>query len=135
MGDEDCNERGEGNSEPCPGPSDSEDDVVSLDAVLRCLLKRRRRQTLYYLQRNQVATVDELAARLLASEREHSSEAVDSDRKEEIAAELVHVHLPHLAEAKAIEFDQRSRTVRYSEPPALVAELLDVLARIEGDRE
>lgn len=134
MGNEDCDDREEGDSGPCSGP-ESGGDVISLDAVLRCLLKQRRRQVLYYLRRQRVATVDELAAGLLARERECSPEAVDPDRTEELASELVHVHLPHLADAKAIEYDQRSRTVRYSEPPALVGELLDVLARIEDAEE
>ena len=106
--------------------------VISLEAVLGCLLAPRRRFVLYYLQERETATVDELARQVAAWERGIPPEEVDADHRRHVETALVHRHLPKLADALFVEYDERSDAVRYTEPPALLEETLRLLARLEN---
>lgn len=89
--------------------------LSSKERFYRCIALQRRRDVLAYLREasDGVATLDELVDHLVATEGE---EAPDRDT---VACSLYHVHLPLLDDDGAIEFDQRSRTARYSENPTL----------------
>lgn len=106
--------------------------VTTLEAIFGCLLDPRRRFVLYYLQDHETTTVDELARQVAAWETGVPLEEVDADRHRRIVTELVHTHLPKLAEALFIEYDHRSGSVRYTEPPALLDEVLRLLAQLEN---
>jgi hypothetical protein len=108
------------------------DGITTLEEVFRCLRKRRRRFVLYYLQDEEVATVHELAQEIAAWENEIPREQVDDDQQERIAVSLSHTHLPQLADSLFVEYDRRSNTVRYTEPPALLDEVLQLLKRLEN---
>lgn len=104
-----------------------------LDAVLKCLTHRRRRFILYYLQDHEIVTVDDLATAIAASETERPLGEVAVDRRQAIASELVHRHLPKLRDAMLVEYDDRSKTIRYSEPNTLLEQLLQLLAKLEHE--
>lgn len=105
--------------------------TITLDRILDSLTRPRRRFVLYYLQDHEIATVEELARQIAAHEANVSPEAVTDADRDRIASQLTHSHLPNLADATIVEYDPRSRTVRYREPPALLETILRLLARLE----
>lgn len=70
-------------------------------AVLRVLLERS----------DEAMSVDELVATLTDEESRSPDDQQETAKKTTIS--LYHVHLPKLAEAGLVEFDQQSDTVRY----------------------
>lgn len=103
----------------------------SLDEVLKTLADSRRRVLLYYLQDHEVTTVDELTRHIVAQEAETPAEKGSNVQRERIEVELVHTDLPQLRNSNFIEYDSRSRTVRYSQPPEHIQKVLWLLARFE----
>lgn len=86
--------------------------ALSLNAILELLAHHYRRETLRFLSDvpNQTATVDELANRLITWEAERTGKRPARD---EIEAQLHHIHLPKMTEAGIIEYDTRSKELRY----------------------
>lgn len=107
--------------------------IATLSEVLNALAHPRRRIALYYLQTHQRATVDELARQIVAWELEGSPDDVPADARERVMTELVHIHLPQLADSLFVEYDPRSQMVMYTEPPALLETVLEVLAQFERE--
>lgn len=116
------------------GSVESNGGVPSFDEVLKALSNSRRRAILYHVRDEQVATVDELARHVVAGELDVLPENVPADRHEQAMSDLVHVHLPQLVDALCIEYDLRSQTVTYADPPRLIDKTLEVLARLERER-
>ena len=109
--------------------------VFTLEAVLSCLTSPRRRSLLYYLQEHETATVDELARQMVARETEQPPEDVPPEQYERALLMLHHHHLPALADALFVDYDPRSKTVRYSNPPAALDAFLRLAAEIEDDSD
>lgn len=107
--------------------------TTPLDVILNSLGQPRRRFILYYLQDHEIATVEELSRQIVAHEQNVTPDVVADADRDRIASQLIHSHLPNLADATFIEYDPRSRTVRYREPPALLDTILRLLARLERD--
>ncbi len=82
-----------------------------LCAALSC---EHNRRTLEYFQESpgDVASVDELATYVADYQN-----GGGSDSPEQIALRLHHVGLPKLAGAGVLEYDPRSKTVRYRDHP------------------
>lgn len=82
-----------------------------IDLLFEVLADRQRRLVLGYLETTSdgVAEYAELVEHVVA---ETQTEATD-DARERVAANLHHRHLPKLADADLIDYDQRSETVRY----------------------
>lgn len=96
---------------------------LSTDTALRVLADRRRRQLLRYLaESDSTATLDHLVTAL--DEPTGGATAPDATR-EQLGAELQHVHLPMLQDAGLVEYDARTDTIRYH-PTDLVEDLLQV---------
>lgn len=125
---DDCDRRDERPGGPIARPDGG---ASSLDEILRILGNRRRRALFYYLQEHEVATVDEVAAHLAAQEPETPAGEGNVDHGERIKLELVHTALPKLAASHFIDYDSRSGTVRYVDPPEHLQLILRVLARFE----
>lgn len=105
--------------------------ITSFEEVLDCLTSRRRRFLLYYLQENETGDVEELAIQIAAWEAEIPLDEVSTDHRERVMSQLVHAHLPKLADAQFIEYDRRSETVRYTEPMTLLDRVLRLLSQLE----
>lgn len=96
------------------------DDLLDIDAddwdeVLDCLSDPRRRTVLSVL-----ATSDESVERTaLALEVARREPETDPDDAERVLTELYHVHLPRLAEAGLVEFEDDREAVRYLGHPEL----------------
>lgn len=107
--------------------------VHSLGEIFGCLTSSRRRIILYYLQENEIVDVDELVTQIAIKEAKIPSGEVSTDQRERIKAQLVHTHLPKLADTQCIEYDRRSGTVRYTQPPALLDKALRLLSHLEEE--
>lgn len=101
------------------------------DRVFEALSHRRRRYVFYHVRNHERTDVDDLAARVAAWEQNTSIEHVSSRTIERVQRELVHAHLPKLADYGLIEYDQRSGAVSYDRPPTQLERVLDVVAAIE----
>lgn len=104
---------------------------TTVNGILQSLSHPTRRFILYYLQDHEIATVEELAQQIVGHEENISPEMVADSDQDRIASQLAHNHLPNLAGATFIEYDQRSQTVRYREPPALLDTILRLLSHFE----
>jgi len=93
-----------------PGASSPSD--ARQDELFRALANDRRRLVLRQLATTDgdVASVDDLVDEIVA----RADLPVDRER---VAVALHHGALPHLDEAGLVEYDARSRTVRYRETP------------------
>lgn len=124
--------RGRGESEDRAGLV-GDGGIATLEVIFSCLTNPKRRFVLYYLQDREIVTVDELAEQVAGWETETPPAEVETEHRERIAEELVHTHLPRLADALFIEYDPRSNTIRYTDPPALLDEVLRLTAQLEND--
>lgn len=107
--------------------------LASLDEVLRALAHPTRRAVLYHLQDRRVATADELASAIVARRLDVPVDEAPADACEQAMVELVHTHLPRLADSMFIEYDPRSRTATYTVPIRLLDTVLGVLAELERE--
>ena len=85
---------------------------LSLDAILHVLADHHRRSLLRYLVETpgETHSFDECARHLVQREAERDGGRPAHDR---VKVELHHVHVPMLADAGVLEYDARSREVRY----------------------
>lgn len=88
------------------------EDLLSLDAILSLLANDRRRDVLAYLVEtdDDVTSIEDLVAHLVEAEGERTGELPSHDNVE---ATLFNVHIPKLADATVVEYDERSRQLRY----------------------
>lgn len=105
---------------PSPGDFDSPTgDGRSLDALFTALANRRARIVLAHLESVDVdvITLDDLvnhvAEREAETEAATAEDALSDEHRDEVAIELHHNRLPKLDQATVIDYDPRSRTVRY----------------------
>ncbi|ELZ24386.1 hypothetical protein C477_01170 [Haloterrigena salina JCM 13891] len=103
-----------------------------LEGILHVLLDERRRYILYFLQEHEVSELDELATHVTAMEQETDPDAVRSERVKRVRISLVHADLPRLEDSRLVEFDRRSKAVRYSRPPELLARMLRLCANFDA---
>ncbi|WP_276281175.1 winged helix-turn-helix domain-containing protein [Halorussus caseinilyticus] len=92
--------------QPTPGVS------LSLDATLELLAHSDRRAILDYLldAEDSTATVGELADYLVAKKAERTGEQPGHDH---VLSTLHHVHIPKLADSGVVDYDPRTKEVRY----------------------
>lgn len=91
-------------------------ESLSIDATLELLADRERRAVLGYLMDDPrgTATVSELADHLAEMRAEEAGDEADPEEAgDEATTTLHHVHLPKLADAGVVEYDDRSGEVRY----------------------
>lgn len=123
-----ASERGVGSRE---ARTRADGGIASLNEALRTLSHPTRRAVLYHLREHQVATLDELTVAMAARETGSAAEDLAEEDHEQITAALAHNHLPKLSESLFIEYDTRSQTARYADPPALLNLLVVLLAQFE----
>ena len=106
--------------------------ALAIDEALSALAHPTRRCVLYYLKDEEVADLEELGAAVAGMQTGTPPDEVPGDERDRVAAELAHTHLPKLDEALFIEYDRRSQTVRYADPPAMHNMFLLLLSQFEG---
>jgi hypothetical protein len=103
-----------------------------LDVIFDVLTNHRRRFAFYYLQeQGGVGDVDSLVNQVLSWEQNQPIEVISGEEHDRVKAEFYHSHLPKLEESRLIEFDQRSETIRYADPPTILTRLLQLTKRLE----
>lgn len=108
------------------------DGGVSEDVLLRVLASRRNRYVLEYLREKKSARLEELSRQVAAREGETRPSKVDDRTIDDVSIELYHVQIPKLEDVGLVEFDVRSRAVRYREPPTCFEPILDTLISVES---
>ena len=124
-------------SDDATGPNDGDSSGVrnasaesnaTLNATFDLLSSRRRRYALYHLDAASVDVfdLDELVDAVVEWERATDSGDDDGDdaaHRRRVAVSLHHEHLPKLADAGVVDYDARSRTVRFRDADDLAAYL------------
>lgn len=97
-----------------PIPDEQTMTAAELDSLFEILANRQRRHVLGYLVDTDdgVATFPDIIDHVVA-------ELGDSADEERTAINLHHTHLPKLEDENAVEYDERSETVRYRGSPAV----------------
>lgn len=109
-----------------PGTSaTAADSTLSLNAMLELLTHHHRRELLRFLTDapDHATDIDDVVTHLIEKDSEWTGARPAHN---EIEAQLYHVHLPKLTEAGVIEYDARSKELRYRDHDRLEA-LLDSL--------
>lgn len=88
----------------------------TVDTMFTLLSNETRRLLYHYFlaRESPTATIDDLVTYLL----KHDTNGANHDRKH-LRNELLHAHLPKLADAAIIDYDERTETVRYYGHPLL----------------
>lgn len=100
----------------------------SLDTYFKILSNQRRRQVLDCLQeyRNPMALSD-LADEVAVREYETRITEIPAEKVKEIYISLYHVHIPKMADAGLVEYDQDTDLVALSEGGRTMIETHDVV--------
>lgn len=104
---------------------------TGLDDVVAALARRRRRYALYRLRAAEFLELEALARQVAAWQSDRPPEAVPEGDVDRLVLEFQHNDLDVLERAGCVEYDARSGVVRYRDPPAVLEELLAVLAAEE----
>ena len=118
--------------EESPAFSDGGESLPS--RVFGALIHPRRRYVLYYLRDCDQAQTDDLAIQITAWERDIDIEDAPTKASERVHAELVQSHLPKLEDYGFVEYDRRSSAVRYTYPPTLLDDVIELAAAMENPR-
>ena len=94
---------------------------LSLDEVFELLADRRRRLVIYVLaeQPGRAMAFDDLVDAVVELAADLGGRPWIDEKRDDLAAELYQHHLPKLADAGLLEYDVRSRTVRYWHQPTV----------------
>lgn len=105
-----------------------------IDRILEALATPRRRYTCYHLQESDTADLDDLAQAVAAMEKGRSPDEIRSEVIDDVKADLYHHALPKLSALDVIEYDSRSKMVRYRHPPDHFEQFLDIARDHDPDR-
>lgn len=113
--DDDGNGSGEGFPWSGPGPAGDEDLTISVDTLFEILSKRRCRLVLSHLEAAPVDVVelDDLVDHVVDREAAAAVAAEVDDHRRQVETTLHHRHLPRLSVTTLLDYDARSKTVRY----------------------
>lgn len=109
---------GGGDGFPSSGPEppgDADDPTVSLDTLFEILSKHRCRYVLSCLEATPVDVVelDDLVEHVVEREAAAELGGATDDHHQRVAATLHHCHLPKLSNTAILDYDARSKTIRY----------------------
>lgn len=105
------------------------------DEFYRALASSHRRRSLYYLLEHGESTVAELASVLSGWEATETGAMYTSGDRSAIRLQLLHSHLPQLAEAGLIAYDSGGDAVRLEELHPRVADVIRQSAEAERRRQ
>lgn len=103
------------------------DGGSDLNRFFEALADNRRRRILIHLQQNDTVSLQDLAG-VLANQ-----EGIDhhSEEFKRLQVDLVHLHLPKLADYGLLAFDERTNIVSYESLPSAVEQILVLVADLE----
>lgn len=103
---------------------------TTIESIMRVLAHPTRRFLLYYLRDEDVASVGDLATAIGAVQLDVPRTDIPDDHLERVKRELLHNHLPKLQQANFLEYDSRTKTIRFANPPKVLDKFLDLLTEI-----
>lgn len=104
------------------------DGGSDLDRFFEALADDHRRRIFICLQQNETVSLQDLAE-FLADQEGIDPQSKDFQR---LQADLMHLHLPKLADYGLLSFDERTNMVRREPLPTAVKKILDLVAELEG---
>lgn len=111
----------------------SDPDRLTLDHILRLLADSRRRVVLTLLQEHGSLRLPDLAEEVVRIETDTSIPELTEEEITRVYMELWHVHIPKLAEADVIEYDQQHDVVLLGDSIEEVAKFLPTDDRDDRD--
>lgn len=102
-----------------------------VDRLIEALSTYRQRCVLYCLMEADPVELQDLAREVTAMEMGQSPEDTPVEDCENTKVELYHSTLPKLSDLKVIEYDPRSKTVRYQHPPPRLEGFLDLTKELD----
>lgn len=115
------------------GPTEAEeqsDRTLDRDLVFTLLKNERRRAVLSFLADRPETTLSDLADRIAAAENDTTPDQLSSSERKRVYISLYQNHLPKLADAEVIEYDQSRGDVRRLESAERLQGYLD---RLDSD--
>lgn len=112
-------------------PAAGEGGVTELDRVFEGIATERSRRVLYSLADTEVGTIDGLVEEVVEREVGLPAEMTSEERRKHIRTDLIHTHLPRLADLEIVEYDPDEGTVDYGDPPPRLDEFLAVFRSME----
>lgn len=96
------------------------------DRFFEALSVRRRRYVLYFLEREEPASISGVARHIAAWEADVPPETLDdrSEATRRALLSLYHTHLPKLVDLRLVEYDRRSGDIRFRDCPELLLEVI-----------
>ena len=92
-----------------------EQETLSEDLIFDVLKNRRRRYTLHYLkQQDRPVELSELAEQVAAWENDTTVEGLSANERKSVYTSLYQTHLPKLADAGIVEYNQNRGVVELS---------------------
>lgn len=123
---EDASEENQEREYP-PGISPCGDGGSDLNRFFEALADDRRRYTLLYLRQNETVSSQDLTEFLAGQEQIDPN----SENFERLRVDLLHLHLPKLADYGLLSFDERTKTVSPESLPTAVEQILDLVTDLE----
>lgn len=101
-----------------------------LDRILEGVARPRCRRVLYCLAEDEPLSLDEVTARIAEHE---TGPNPATEQHGAVKTDLYHHVLPKLADLKLIEYDLRSETVRFQDPPSELEEFLRLCRQLDTE--
>ena len=111
---------------------EGEREFTELDRVLEGIANGRSRRVLYSLAESDVETLDALVDEVVEREVGLPAAMTSGERRDRIRADLVHTHLPRLADLELVEYDPREETIDNGDLPPRFDEFLAVFRAMES---
>lgn len=98
-----------------PGRNAADTESLSLDSLFDLFSDRRTRYVLAHFESvsTDVLELDDLADRIVDYETDAGLGDGSEEHRAEVAVALHHKHLPKLSDTVIVDYDARSKTVRY----------------------
>lgn len=112
---------------PMFSSTDTEAESVTRETIFDVLRNQRRRYALHHLKREGETGVGTLVDHVAAWEYETTPEDLTSTQRQRVHVSLVQTHLPMMAEAGVVRFDDTRRTVELTDSTATIDIYLEVV--------
>ncbi|MFC7155815.1 hypothetical protein ACFQPA_10145 [Halomarina halobia] len=120
--------RNTGGSNPTSGSGLADSEALSADSIFDALAHRRRRCVIYCLREYDTPmTLPDLADEVAVRERGTTIAAIPGEEVKRVYMSLYHSHIPKLANADVVAYDQERDMVALAENAAHLAPHLELL--------
>lgn len=111
----------------------SGDDPLTFEEILDLLGNQRRRYVLHYLCEHEETVVHSLVTHVARRENPGPDSPLAPTQQERLRVEIMHAHLPKLADAGLVEFDETGERVELSTASPSIRLVLELAAVVESN--